>query len=525
MADSRSDSLSLINSHHYLIMTLSKQQEDIETWVVDGEGNLLIKARAGSGKTFTACHVVQRMKGSVLLMAFNKKAAMQLQERLNRMGCPHAVASTVHAAGFKMLYKIGKKFNVSSSKVFFITEKYCQSEELLYARNFISKLVGFAKQNAFGVKGQTSIDDTQAWFELITHHDITLDTEVDFYDLIEIAKQVLRDSNADTRTIDFDDMCYLPLVYDIYDQRYDWVIMDEAQDTNVCRKLLVPRLRKASGRCIFIGDEGQAIYGFTGAENDSMNLLKEMFDCQELPLSTCYRCGKNIIEAAQKFFPDIQAYEGNGEGSISSITYDKFVEELAGKTFSREDGIICRNNAPNVALAFALIRQGIGCRIEGRDLGNDLKKLVRKWKRVTNLTDFMVKLNELFVKEFEKASQAKLQLLEDKLDTMIILIERCQSLGQEDLGSLEKLIDGMFSDSSENNLPDIVTLSSIHKAKGLEWKRVYWLGDAQFSPSKYATQEWMQVQESNLQYVACTRAMEELIHITDCPTRRNKDAE
>jgi superfamily I DNA/RNA helicase len=504
-------------------MEYSHQQLSIFDWVLNGTGNLIVPARAGSGKTFTAVSAVQFMKGKVLTMAFNKKAAMQLAEKLANMGCPNATAGTVHSIGFKLLYKIGKKFNVNSSKVFFITEKYCQDDDLAKARNFIAKLVGFAKQNAFGVKGQTPIEDSQAWMDIIAHHDISLDSEVDYGTLIEIAKKVLIDSNADTRTIDFDDMIYLPLFYDLCNKQYDWVIMDEAQDTNICRKLLIPRLLKDGGRVIIIGDEGQAIYGFTGAENDSMGLLKDMFNAASLPLSICYRCGKNIIAEAQKFFPDIEAYEGNSEGSVSSVTYDQFVKDIPLKTFGKGDGIICRNNAPNVALAFALIRQGVGCRIEGREIGNDLKKLVRKWKSVTNLEEFTEKLVTFFEKEFEKAKFAKLQLLEDKLDTMIILIERCQSLGQNDLGSLEKLITDMFSDSTDANLPDIVTLSSIHKAKGLEWNRVFWLGDSQFSPSKYATQEWMQVQEENLRYVACTRAMNELIHITDCPARRNKE--
>lgn len=504
-------------------MTPSDQQLRIYDFVLNGKGNLIVPARAGSGKTTTAITAVQFMVGKVLTMAFNKKAAMQLQEKLSSMGCPNATAGTVHSTGFKLLYKIGKKFNVSSSKVFFITEKYCQSEDLSKARNFIAKLVGFAKQNAFGVKDQTPIDDTQAWMDIIAHHDISLDSEVDYGTLIEIAKKVLVDSNADTRSIDFDDMIYLPLFYDLASKHYDWIIMDEAQDTNICRKLLIPRLLKEGGRVIIIGDEGQAIYGFTGAENDSMNLLKEMFNATSLPLTTCYRCAKSIIREAKKFFPDIEAYEGNPEGIVSSTTYDEFVKTIPLHTFSKNDGIICRNNAPNVALAFALIRQGVGCRIEGREIGNDLKKLVRKWKRVTNLEEFTEKLVEFFGKEFEKAKHQKLQLLEDKLDTMIILIERCQSLGQNDLGSLEKLITDMFSDSTDANLPDIVTLSSIHKAKGLEWNRVFWVGDSQFSPSKYATQPWMQEQEEHLRYVACTRAMSELIHITDCPARRNKE--
>ncbi len=504
-------------------MEHSPQQLNIFDWVINGKGNLIIPARAGSGKTFVAVTSVQFMKGKVLTMAFNKKAAMELANRLSSMGCPHATAGTVHSIGFKLLYKIGKKFNVTSSKVFFITEKYCQSEDLSKARNFIAKLVGYAKQNAFGVKGQTPIDDSQAWMDIIAHHDISLDSDVDYGTLIEIAKKVLIDSNSDTRNIDFDDMIYLPLIYDLTSKQYDWVIMDEAQDTNICRKLLIPRLLKDGGRVIIIGDEGQAIYAFCGAESNSMNLLKEMFNCEELPLTTCYRCGNKIIEEAQKYFPDIHAHENNGEGTVSSMTYDNFTKIASSIKLDGSVGILCRNNAPNVALAFALIKQGIGCRIEGRDIGNDLKKLVRKWKRVTNLEEFTLKLHEFFTKEFDNAKYAKLAMLEDKLDTMIILIERVQSLGHNDLNSLERLIDSMFSDSSDKNLPNIVTLSSIHKAKGLEYETCYLLGMDQFIPSKYAKQDWELESEKCLSYVAVTRAKKELIYLTDCPARRNRE--
>jgi superfamily I DNA/RNA helicase len=508
-------------------MQLSQQQLDVESWVRNpnpNKRNLIIPARAGSGKTFLVTHCAQFMKGDVIMLAFGAKAAWQLKEKLSRMGVPNAISGTFHATGKGMLYKAKGWHNVpKNGKVYWITEKYCQRQDLQYTRNFITKLVGFAKQNAFGVKGQTSIDDTQAWMEIITHHDIDTDFDADLGEVIEIAKQVLRDSNLDFRSIDFDDMQYLPLIYDIKGQQYDWVVVDEAQDTNVCRKLLAAKLVKPDGRCIFIGDEGQAIMGFTGAENDSMNLIRERFECEELPLSICYRCGKNIIKTAQEFFPDIMAYEGNCEGSVTSMKYQEFVDQAMNIKLDRNVGILCRNNAPNVALAFALIRQGIGCRIEGKDIGKDLIKLVNKWKKVKTLSDFIIKLNEFFNKEFEKASYAKMQQLEDKLDTMIILIERVQSLGKDDLYSLEKLIADMFTDSKDGNLPNIVTFSSIHKAKGLEWKTVYWLGDAQFSPSKYAVLPWMQQQEKHLRYVAATRAMESLIHLTDAPSRRNRE--
>jgi superfamily I DNA/RNA helicase len=507
-------------------MQLSTQQLAIEAWVCNPtpeKNNLLIPARAGSGKTSTMVHCSQFMRGDGLMMAFGNKAAYQLKDKLSRMGVPNIQASTFHAAGKGMLYKSKGYHKVDGSKVFWLTAKFCNTPDLEKARNFIAKLVSLAKQNAFGVKGQTSIDDNEAWLQIITHHDISLESDCTYDEIIEVSKLVLKDSNLDVKVIDFDDMQYLPLIYNLAGAKYDWIVVDEAQDTNVCRKLLAGKLIKPNGRMIFIGDEGQAIMGFTGAENDSMNLIREMFDCEELPLSICYRCGSKIIEAAQQFFPDIQAYEGNGEGSISSQTYQSFVDIAGTLTLDRNVGILCRNNAPNVALAFALIRQGIGCRIEGKDIGNDLIKLVKKWKKVSNLTEFTIKLTEFFNKEFEKASYAKMQLLEDKLDTMIILIERVQSLGKDDLYSLEKLIKDMFTDSQDGNVPDIVTFSSIHKAKGLEWKTVYWLGDAQFSPSKYAKLDWMLVQETNLRYVAATRAMETLIHLTDCPSKRSRE--
>lgn len=507
-------------------MKLSNQQLAIQSWVCDPtpkKNNLIVPARAGSGKTFTMVHCAQYMKGRGLMLAFGAKAAFQLKDKLSRLGIDNILGSTFHAAGKGMLYKSKGYHKVESSKVYWLSDKFCPTQELQQARNFIAKLVSLAKQNAFGVKGQISIDDNEAWLQLITHHDISLEADCTYDEVIEVSKTILRASNQDVKVIDFDDMIYLPLIYNCDSDKYDWIVVDEAQDTNVCRKLLAAKLIKTNGRMIFIGDEGQAIMGFTGAENDSMNLIREMFDCEELPLSICYRCGSKIIEAAQQFFPDIQAYEGNGEGSITSQKYQEFVDIAGTLTLDRNVGILCRNNAPNVALAFALIRQGIGCRIEGKDIGNDLIKLVKKWKKVSNLTEFTIKLSEFFNKEFEKASYAKMQLLEDKLDTMIILIERVQSLGKEDLYSLEKLIKEMFTDSQDGNVPDIVTFSSIHKAKGLEWKTVYWLGDAQFSPSKYAKLDWMKVQETNLRYVAATRAMESLIHLTDCPSKRSRE--
>jgi DNA helicase II / ATP-dependent DNA helicase PcrA len=447
-----------------------------------------------------------------------------LQNKIDRMSFIHARAATFHSVGKENLYKSKGYHKVNNSKVYFIADSYCQHDkDLRAATNFITKLVGFAKEYAIGIKGIADINDSKAWMNIIQTQDISLDADVDFYTAIEVAMKVLQDSNRNIKEIDFSDMIYLPLYYNINFKQVDWLIVDEAQDTNISRKLMMAKLLKENGRLLAIGDPNQAIYGFTGAEGDSMNKIKEQFNAKELPLSVCYRCGQQIVDVAKQYQPHIEAFGESPQGEVLDISYDEFLKNIESYSLSGKDGIICRNNAPNVAFAFALIRRGIGCRIEGRDIGQSLLTLCNKWKRINDLTEFSDKLAKYFEKEFERANRAKLQILEDKLHTMIILIERCITLGKNDLNSLRYLIETMFTDSSDNKNPDIVTLSSIHKSKGLEFDRVFILGNDQFIPSKYAVTQEQKNQEQNLLYVSVTRAINTMVRVHDVPTRRDEE--
>lgn len=502
-------------------MQFSKYQDNIFNWVETGKGNSIVQARAGSGKTFSALHSMVRMQGKVCSLTFNKKNSVELAEKIASMGLVNCKGSTFHAEGFANYRRSQKFVKVDNSKVYFIAEKYTQDQELAPARSFIKNIVSLAKQSGFGVDECPSITNREAWMDLVKHYDITLDAEIGYSDAIEIAIQVLQESNRDFKNIDFDDMIYLPLLKNLDLIKYDWIIVDEAQDTNVCRKIMAKRMGHENTRYLFIGDDAQAIYGFTGAENDSMQLIKEQFNCKEFALPICYRCGSNIIAEAQKIVPDIQAKEDAVEGIVRSEKYVDFLEYSSNYNLTKKDGIICRNNAPLVSLAFGLIRRGIGCRIEGRDIGKNLITLCNKWKKVKDLNQFLAKLIVFFEAEFAKPmNKNKMQLLEDKMETMILLIERCQAIGEHSLEGLKKLIESMFSDSDEKGVPNVVVLSSIHKAKGLEFQRCFILGRNQFMPSKYATQDWQLVQEKNLEYVAITRAMEELVFVTDVPTKR-----
>ena len=504
-------------------MNYSTNQLNIFNWVSNGSGNAIVIARAGSGKTFTALHAMKKMGGSVISMTLNKKNAVELQEKIATMQLNHCKGSTFHAEGFANLKNRLGHIKVNNSKVYFIADKYLITREERQIMPFVLKMVTLAKQAGFGITGLEPINNTQAWVGLYGHYDVSLDSELGLEDAIEICKKVLTDSNRDTKQIDFDDMVYLPVLLDFPIKKYDWVIIDEAQDTNAVRKLMAQRMLNPTSRFLAIGDDKQAIYGFTGAEADSMEIIKETFKCESYTLPICYRCDTSIINRAKFLVPDIAAREDAGEGVSRVEKYDDFVNKILDYNFTEDDGIVCRNNAPIVSLAFKFIRRGIGCRIEGRDIGKSLINLCGKWKKITCINEFTTKLVSYFDKEFEKATRVKMQILEDKMQTMIVLIERATELGYTKVTQLQDLIDGMFSDYGDKGLPKVVTLSSIHKAKGLEWKRCFMLGNDSLIPSKYAVMGWQQEQEDNLKYVAITRAMHELVDITGIPSRSNAE--
>jgi len=489
-----------------------------------------VQAVAGSGKTTTLLEAVKSMSGNVLFLAFNKKIAAEIAYKLQRMFLPNAEASTMHAAGLGIIKLHRRRFNVDGNKVRNIIDELIHNDaedQIKFIAAFINRLVTLAKDHAFGVKGQTDINDKQAWIDLVNHYDVELeDCDYDLNSAIDLCIKVLNESNNDRFNIDFADMIYHVLLFDMKGKTYDWILLDEAQDTNISRRLLASRLLKVGGRLIAVGDTFQAIYGFSGADSEAMNNIKNLFDCQEFPLSICYRCGQNIIAEAKKIVPHIEAFEKNAEGSVEELNYEKFIETCNDLGINEKTGIICRNNAPLVRLAFSLIRKGISCRIEGKDIGAQLSQYTFKWK-TNNLAQWTDKFNNHIDKEIEKATEKKNSMkignLVDRKDTITALVERCIDLGQNTTEALRNLILSMFSDMETGKVrKDVVTLSSVHKSKGLEFEQVYLLGRSQFMPSKYASQEWMLEQEQNLIYVAVTRAQNKLVYVNDVPTGNSK---
>jgi DNA helicase-2/ATP-dependent DNA helicase PcrA len=489
----------------------SPQQAAFLDWCEHGRGSCVLEAVAGAGKTTTLIEAVRRIEGQVALMAFNNKIAKEIKAKLQQAGInwKKGQAGTCHSFGFSAFKKTFGEPQVNGDKItMMLEEKFDREHEMFPHIGTTARLVSLAKQAALGVL--FSDKNLDYWYRIMDHHDLIDEDNQEMGDaILAAAMEVFFASQRVLDVIDFDDMIYLPLFHRCRFWQFDVVMVDEAQDTNPARRALAAAMLKKGGRLIAVGDRHQAIYGFTGADNDSLELIKRDFNAIDLPLNVTYRCPKSVVAFAQQWVSHITAHESAPEGSVTSIR----VDELWGRNdLSAGSAILCRNVKPLVSMALALIRRKIACKVEGRDVGASLKKLVNRWKLVQldaleNRLDGY--LERETVKLTAKKATAKLQVVEDTVETIKVIINQCRSENKHSVQDVRNYIDDLFAD----NVSDILVLSTIHKSKGREWETVFWLDRKNTCPSPWARQAWEQDQETNLQYVAATRAKSQLVDL------------
>jgi superfamily I DNA/RNA helicase len=451
----------------------------------------------------------------VFLGAYNTKMGAELKQRT--AGIPGVFAGTFHSKGFSTYrYAMkGGRIETEKNKVrdLIVAPMLAGTDDEEW-ESAICQVVGMAKQRGFFVRNLIERPTNSDWMDIITRFDVMdrLPDDADPYDLIKYSQIALEKSNQMLDVIDFDDMLYLPLLRNCRFYQQDWVLIDEAQDTNPVRREMARRmLNPRTGRLIAVGDPHQAIFGFTGADSDSLDIIRNTFNAETLDLNVSWRCPRLVVQAARQYVDHIQPAETAPLGEHLEMDLK---EALALTTPG--DALLCRYNKHLVDTCFKLIRMGKAAKIEGRAIGEGLAALAGRWKKVRTLDQLVDKLEEYTNREVEKArakkDDAKEERLVDQHETMLVLIQRAGEQGITTVGGLKQMILDMFGDNL-GSTSHLVILSSIHKAKGLEWPRVYILGRKQLMPSPYAKQAWAQEQEKNLAYVAITRAQAILIDV------------
>ena len=502
----------------------STHQQRFFDWLKTGRGSAILIAVAGSGKTTTVFKALPLIpeRESVLVLSFNSINTREAKERLEKLTVEYDArhfeprtfrkvrCSTFHSLGFgsvcKFLNLRPDQITTDGGKLGNLFRAGHGENDIEMYGAFVTKLVSLAKGEGIGA---IVPDTADRWWGLVNHHDLSLESEfADEETGIELARELLRSSNEVARqgSIDFDDQIYLPLLWRLRLWQNDWVFVDEAQDTNPARRALVKLALRPGGRLVAVGDPFQAIYGFTGASNDALELIKQEFRAVELPLTVSYRCPKAVGPLVRGIVPYFETAPNAIEGEVKTLPVAE-----ALKLLSDRDVVLCRNTAPLVELAYQMIAEGRGCTILGKEIGEGLVKLIKQMK-AAGLERLLEKIGEFEAREvakhMAKGEEGRAEAVTDRVACIVTVANRLPET-QRTIPALIAKLGSMFSDTN-----GVLTLSTVHKAKGREWLNVA-IYRPELMPSKWARQEHQYKQELNLQVVAWTRAKETLIFMTE----------
>lgn len=496
----------------------SKYQSAIYDFVEHGVGNLVVEAAAGAGKTTTLLEILKLLPSDkkILFCAFNKDIVKEIQKRVNKEQTNIDIR-TVHSLGLKMLQR-----NFCDKKIEINEDKYKQFivNNIDEISNIDVKSLKYRDKQKY-IDNLCKLSDFSRYNLCETYNDIL--KIVDRYgidiiaDEIEATVDILDWGKTFIDEVDYTDMIWLPNVLFLkpLGLQYDYILGDEVQDFSICQRELLLKCRKINTRMFMLGDKNQCLYSFASADPESFDVLKSLPNTNSLPLSISYRCPKNIVKFAQNIVPSIEHNENNL--NCGEIKYNVDLSEV-------EDGdmVLCRNNAPLMKIYNDFIRMGKKCQIKGKDIGLNLRRLVKSIKQDDLNVDlekdglFVRLYNSLFETRDKMIKQTGLDsktIMENsKIIAKLDMIKALEVLS-EGLKTSEELIEKinqMFSDKKING----ISLSTIHKAKGLEANNVF-IACPSLMPCKSATQDWEILQEKNLMYVAYTRAKNKLCFIDE----------
>jgi superfamily I DNA/RNA helicase len=504
--------------------------------------HLIVKALAGTGKTTTAIEGVKAVKGlqtsinpseqqrdiwdsmllskdakSMALVAFSRAIADELKVRMP-LGCE---AMTMHSMGYKAVMRAFGRLEVNKFVVLDIIADILGADARDLRKNQLmlvsatEDLVGHCKKNLCDGTNREELET------LCAHYQIDLNGSKER--VFDLVPKVLSECHTPKGRITFDDMIWLPVIHNLPLFRYDLLIVDEAQDLNRCQQVLA---KLAGNRLMLIGDENQAIFGFAGADCDSLPRMERELSatergCVTLPLTVTRRCGKAIVTEAQKIVTTFAAHESNHDGIVRNGRYVKRNTNTKEIQIDRsdyrsevQDGdfIICRVNSPLISECFRFLKEGKRANIQGRDIGAGLVSTIKRLNAKT-MPELMEKLSDWYHKETTKENakrnpnEIRLIGLQDRYDCLC-----CFTEGMDTIEAVINRIETVFTDDGKVKG---IRLSSIHKAKGLEAKRVFFLQPEGAScPHPMARSEWQRKQEWNLLYVGITRAIEELVYVS-----------
>lgn len=290
-----------------LIEGLNPKQKEA---VLYTEGPLLILAGAGSGKTRVLTHriayLIQEKEvdpWKIIAITFTNKAAKEMRERVDNLvgqGSEDIWVSTFHSACVRILRKNIEKLGYSRYFTIYDTsDQKSLLRECLKELNYNEK--NYPINYVLGeISNQKNELITSLEYEKRNLGDYRKEKIAHIYKLYQ---KKLERNNA----LDFDDIIfktvelfiYHPDVLEYYQNRFEYIMVDEYQDTNTSQYKLVSLLASLHGNLCVVGDDDQSIYGWRGANiRNILDFEKDFKNAKVIKLEQNYRSTKVILEAA-----------------------------------------------------------------------------------------------------------------------------------------------------------------------------------------------------------------------------------
>lgn len=518
----------------------SPEQQAIFDAFLQGHDNIAIAAGAGTGKTFTLVELAKRLPrgGYKLFSAFNRDIVKELKVRLDGTGM---WAKTFHGIGYGALIKKLKVKTLEPDNdkyprliAEWMNSKQPLATELRTAINDSLDTEGFFSEEIVYLRGELTTEVGRMLNDLIRfmrlklvewQDEKRLEFLVDYYNLIESdapmavkaaikgVPYIMQKAEAmlsESASLDFTDMLYWPVRWDLWLFQQDYVFVDEAQDLSPVQRKLVAKCLKRTGRIVAVGDKSQAIYGFAGADSNSFDLTVKWFDCKVLPLSVSRRCSQVVAYHASQLVPGFKPLPDAPRGKIVWID-----EALMTSEVRPGDMVLCRIKAPLVIGCINCITANKPATILGTDIG---KQLIDDLEKITTRKDFkwddlqqhiIAHRDEQVARWERKGDEQMMEVVQDTMTAIEAIVERAQAPNFE---ALKAYILSLFSDESTEAM---VTFATVHKSKGLEAERVFLLRPDKM-PLRYpGMRAESYKQEKNLEYVAITRAKHTLVYLTN----------
>ena len=317
-----------------IIDVLNDKQKEA---VLSTDGPCLVIAGAGSGKTKVLTHKIAYLMQeknvkpwSILAITFTNKAANEMKERVENLVGDVAKdmwIGTFHSICVRILRRYIDRIGFTSSFIIFdSSDQRTLVKQCLKQLNIDDKMLNDRAVLSEISNAKNEMLEPDA-YKLRTNNEIRKETIAKVYELYQ---KRLRENNA----IDFDDIINYtirilsenPDILEYYSNKFEYVLVDEYQDTNKAQFTLVSILAARHGNITVVGDNDQGIYSFRGADiTNILNFEKDFPGTKIIKLEQNYRCTQNILDAANAVIKhnetkyEKKLWTENGKGGMITV--------------------------------------------------------------------------------------------------------------------------------------------------------------------------------------------------------------